>query len=64
MSNNQSSLLWLLMRTQAIGDAGETDTVIKHELQKLKGRIKDVYHRKFTWNNTRLGIDGLFNLFK
>jgi hypothetical protein len=51
------------MRTQAIGEAGETDTVIKNELHKLKSRIKDIYHRKFTWNNTRLGVDGLFDLF-
>jgi len=60
INNNQSSIRWLLLRTQAIGDAGETDTVIKLELQQLKTRIKEIYHRKFIWNNTRFGIDGLF----
>ena len=58
MNNNQSSIRWLLLRTQAIGDAGETDTGLKHELQQLKARIKEIYHQKFSWNNTRLGIDG------
>ncbi|CAF0791335.1 unnamed protein product [Adineta steineri] len=57
MNNNHSSVRWLLIRTQAIGDAGETNTVIKNDLQKLKGRIKEIYHKKFTWNTTRLGID-------
>ncbi len=50
---------WLLLRTQAIGDAGETDTVIKTELQQLKSRLKEIYHQKFIWNNTKFGIDGL-----
>jgi hypothetical protein len=61
-----SSLRWLLMRTQAIGDAGENDTTIKFELQKLKSRIKEIYHRKVIWNNTKMGIDGLFstNLYR
>ena len=59
INNNHSSLRWLLIRTQAIGDAGENDTVIKFELQQLKARIKEIYHRKFIWNDTRLGIDGL-----
>lgn len=58
MNNNQSSIRWLLLRTQAIGDAAETDTGIKQELQQLKARIKEIYHQKFFWNNTRLGIDG------
>ncbi len=60
INNNHSSIRWLLIRTQAIGDAGENDTDIQFELQKLKARIKEIYHRKFSWNNTRLGIDGLF----
>jgi hypothetical protein len=54
---------WLLLRTQAIGDAGETDTVIKLEIQELKSRIKEIYHQKFIWNNTKFGIDGLFIYF-
>ncbi len=58
MNSNQSSIRWLLLRTQSIGDAGETDTGIKSEIQQLKNRIKEIYHRKFLWNNTRLGIDG------
>ena len=60
IAQNQSSVHWLLLRTQAIGDAGESDTAIKLELQKLKARMKEVYHRKFVWNGTRLGVDGLF----
>jgi hypothetical protein len=60
MNNNQSSIRWLLLRTQAIGDAGDSDTGIKSEIQQLKNRIKEIYHRKFLWNNTRLGIDGSF----
>jgi hypothetical protein len=48
------------MRTQAIGDAGDNDTVIKFQLQKLKNSVKEVYHRKFSWNGTQLSIDGLF----
>ncbi|CAF2471874.1 unnamed protein product [Rotaria sp. Silwood2] len=55
--HQNSSLRWLLMRTQAIGDAAQNDTAIKVEIQKLKARIKEIYHRKFTWNNTRIGID-------
>jgi len=54
---------WLLLRTQSIGDAGETDTAIKAEVHKLKTRIKEVYHRKFIWNNTRYGLDGSKNRF-
>ncbi len=57
--NQNSSLRWLLMRTQAIGDAGETDAAIKFQLQKFKTHIKEIYHRKFIWNNTKIGIDGL-----
>jgi hypothetical protein len=52
------------LRTQAIGEAGENDTAIKYELQRLKVRIKEIYHRKFLWNNTKLGIDGLYFSFK
>jgi hypothetical protein len=48
------------MRTQAIGEAGENDTTIKYELQKLRAKIREIYHRKFIWNNTKLGIDGLY----
>jgi hypothetical protein len=59
INDNNSTLRWLLMRTQAIGDAGESDSAIKLDLQKLKARIKEIYHRKFFWNNTRLGVDGL-----
>ena len=62
IAQNESSLQWLLLRTQAIGDAGESDTTIKLELQKLKARMKEIYHRKFVWNGTRLGVDGLFAL--
>lgn len=62
MNNNQSSIRWLLLRTQAIGDAAETDTGIKQELQQLKTRIKEIYHQKFFWNNTRLGIDGSYGI--
>lgn len=46
------------MRTQAIGDAGETDASIKIELNKLKSSVKEIYHRKFLWNKTKIGIDG------
>jgi len=63
INNNQSSMRWLLLRTQSIGDAGETDTAIKAEVHKLKTRIKEVYHRKFIWNNTRYGLDGSKNRF-
>ena len=52
------------MRTQAIGEAGENDTAIKYELQKLKARIREIYHRKFIWNDTTLGIDGLYFIIK
>lgn len=58
MDNPDSSLSWLMMRTQAIGDAAETDPMIKFQLQRYKMLIKEVYHRKFVWNNTKLGIDG------
>ncbi|CAF1133884.1 unnamed protein product [Adineta ricciae] len=57
ITNENSSLYWLLQRTQAIGDAGENDPLIKLRLQKLKSHIKEIYHRKFIWNNTKLGID-------
>ncbi|CAF1222359.1 unnamed protein product, partial [Rotaria sordida] len=57
INNNQTSIRWLLLRTQAIGDAGENNTVIKLEMQKLRSRMKEIYHRKFIWNNTQLGID-------
>ncbi|CAF0801684.1 unnamed protein product [Adineta ricciae] len=57
IAQNESSIQWLLLRTQAIGDAGESDTTIKLELQKLKARMKEIYHRKFVWNGTRLGVD-------
>ncbi|CAF0852269.1 unnamed protein product [Adineta steineri] len=57
IENQNSSLYWLLIRTQAIGDAGETDLNIKIQLHKLKTHIKEIYHRKFIWNNTKLGID-------
>jgi hypothetical protein len=63
MNNNQSSIRWLLLRTQAIGEAGEIDTNIKHKLQQLSTRIKEIYHRTFIWNNTRFSIDGLFIYF-
>lgn len=53
-----SSLRWLLLRTQAIGEAAQNDSVIKIEIQKLKTRIKEIYHKKFVWHNTRIGIDG------
>ena len=53
-----SSVRWLLLRTQAIGEAGENNTMMKAELQKLRSRIKEVYHRKFVWNNMKIGIDG------
>ncbi|CAF1129435.1 unnamed protein product [Rotaria sp. Silwood1] len=57
LMHQNSSLRWLLIRTQAIGDAAQNDTTIKSDIQKLKTRIKDIYHRKFTWNNTKIGID-------
>lgn len=53
-----SSLRWLLTRTQAIGEAGENNTVMKMELQKLRTRMKEVFYRKLSWNNTTIGIDG------
>ncbi|UJR30237.1 hypothetical protein I4U23_017775 [Adineta vaga] len=55
--NTNSSLYWLFLRTQAIGDAGENDPIIKFQLQKFKSHIKEIYHRKFIWNNTKIGID-------
>ncbi|CAF2449782.1 unnamed protein product [Rotaria sp. Silwood2] len=57
INNNHTSLRWLLLRTQAIGEAGENNTVIKLEVQKLRSRMKEIYHRKFIWNNTQLSID-------
>lgn len=64
LHNQTSSLRWLLLRTQAIGDAGQNDTNMKLEMQNLKSRIRGIYHRKFTWNNTKIGIDGLQFLIK
>ncbi|CAF4740050.1 unnamed protein product, partial [Rotaria socialis] len=52
-----ASLRWLLIRTQAIGDAAQNDTKTKFDMQKLKARIKEIYHQKFIWNNTRITID-------
>ncbi len=37
---------------------------MRAELQKLRTSIKEIYHRKFIWNNTKLGIDGLNFKFK
>jgi hypothetical protein len=37
---------------------------MRAELQKLRTRIKEIYHTKFIWNNTKLGIDGLNFKFK
>ncbi len=56
--HQNSSLRWLLLRTQAIGEAGENNTFMKTEMQRLRTRIREVYHRKFIWNNTKIGIDG------
>ncbi len=58
MLYQNSSVRWLLLRTQAIGEAGENNTYMKTEMQRLRTRIKEVYHRKFVWNNTKIGIDG------
>ena len=58
MNNPNSSTRWLLIRTQAIGDAGDNNTALKMEIQTLRNRIKDIYHQKFLWNNTNIGIDG------
>ena len=58
INNPSSSLRWLLLRTQAIGDAGDNNTVLKAEIQTLKNRVKEIYHRKFLWNKTKIGIDG------
>lgn len=55
---SNSSLNWLLMRTQMIGEAGESDSTMKIEIQKLRSNIREIYYRKFFWNNTRIGIDG------
>ena len=48
------------MRTQLIGEAGETDSALKNDIQRLRLNIREVYYRKFLWNNTRIGIDGWF----
>jgi hypothetical protein len=58
INHPNSSARWLLIRTQAIGDAGETSTPLKVELQRLKMHMKEIYHRKFHWNQTQLNIDG------
>lgn len=58
MNNPNSSTRWLLIRTQAIGDAGDNNTALKMEIQTLRNRIKDIYHQKFLWNNTKISIDG------
>lgn len=60
VDTNNTSLHWLLVRTQAIGEAGDNNTANKHEIQQLKSRIKEIFHRKFLWNNTSLSIDGPF----
>ncbi|CAF1098280.1 unnamed protein product [Rotaria sordida] len=55
--HQNSSLRWLLIRTQAIGDAAQNDTTIKFDIQKFKARIKEIYQRKINWDNTTIGID-------
>ncbi|CAF1950333.1 unnamed protein product [Rotaria magnacalcarata] len=57
INSNHTSIRWLLQRTQAIGEAGENNTVNKFEIQKLKTSLKEIYYRKFIWNSTQLGID-------
>ncbi|CAF2009560.1 unnamed protein product [Rotaria magnacalcarata] len=52
-----ASLRWLLIRTQAIGDAAQNDTTVKFDMQKLKALIKKIYRDKFSWNNTEIAID-------
>lgn len=49
---------WLLLRTQAIGEAGDNNTALKYDLQRMRTQIREVYHKKFIWNQTKLGIDG------
>ena len=58
MTNPNCSIRWLLMRTQVIGDAGEGNTALKVEIHTLKTRIKEIFHRKFLWNETKISIDG------
>lgn len=58
INNPNSSTRWLLIRTQAIGDAGDNNTALKMDIQTLRNRIKEIYHQKFLWNNTKIGIDG------
>lgn len=48
------------MRTQAIGDAGDNNTALKMEIHTSRTRIKEIYHQKFLWNHTKIGIDGEF----
>ncbi|CAF4005998.1 unnamed protein product [Rotaria sordida] len=54
---HNASLRWLLLRAQTIGDTVENNTVMQSEIQRLGSRVKEIYHRKFIWNNTQLGID-------
>lgn len=55
--HQNSSMQWLLLRTQAIGEAGDNNTAMKYELQRIRTQIREIYHRKFIWNQTKLGID-------
>lgn len=50
------------MRTQVIGDAGEGNTALKVEIHTLKTRIKEIFHRKFLWNETKISIDGALKI--
>lgn len=55
---------WLLLRTQAIGEAGDNNTALKYDLQRMRTQIREVYHKKFVWNQTKLGIDGSIQMKK
>lgn len=58
IQHQNSSMNWLLLRTQAIGEAGDNNTALKYDLQRMRTQIREVYHKKFIWNQTKLGIDG------